>query len=77
MSDRVSDDVEFAAYSNGEKKQGSLQDGEQYERRRRASIAQGQVKHSKLGWKRLTVRDCHFHSLIIPEYKSSTTKDIG
>ncbi|KAL8792395.1 MAG: hypothetical protein Q9195_005009 [Heterodermia aff. obscurata] len=54
MSDKVSDDVEFAPDTDVEKQKEGVQDGERYERRR-ASIASGQVKHNKLGWKRLTV----------------------
>ena len=61
MSDKVSDDVEYAAYSEGEKKEG-IQDRQRSDRRR-SSIAQGQIKHNKLGWKRLTVGDCDFKLL--------------
>ena len=57
MSDKVSDDVEYA---DAEKQEEKLQDGQPYNRRR-SSIAQGQIKHNKLGWKRLTVGDCGFH----------------
>ena len=59
MSDKVSDDVEYAAYTNGEKQKEKFQDGGAAERRR-SSIAIGQIKHNKLGWKRLTVRDRDF-----------------
>lgn len=61
MSDKVSDDVEYAAYSEGEKQE-ELKDGQPYNRRR-SSIAQGQIKHNRLGWKRLTVGDCDFNLL--------------
>ena len=59
MSDKVSDDVEYAAYTDGEKQKEKFHDGGPDERRR-SSIAIGQIKHNKLGWKRLTVRDCEF-----------------
>ena len=33
---------------------------------RRVSIAEGQIKHKKLGWKRLTVRHCYLPSTSPP-----------
>ena len=35
---------------------------------RRVSIAEGQIKHNKLGWKRLTVSHCYFPSTPAPHY---------
>lgn len=32
-------------------------------RRRRSSIAEGQIKHNQLGWKRLTVSYCYLPSI--------------
>ncbi|CAF9936268.1 MAG: hypothetical protein HETSPECPRED_010283 [Heterodermia speciosa] len=51
MSDKVSDDVEYLPDSDAEKQREKYQGGDE---RRRASIASGQVKHNKLGWRRLT-----------------------
>lgn len=34
--------------------------------KRRVSIAEGQVKHNKLGWKRLTVSHCYLPSTSLP-----------
>ena len=62
MSDKVSDDVEYLPEPDSEKQREEYQGRDE---RRRASIASGQVKHNKLGWRRLTVGngDCAVFSL--------------
>lgn len=67
MSDKVSDDVEYLPDSDAEKQREKYQGGDE---RRRASIASGQVKHNKLGWRRLTVGngDCAVFSLQFIEH---------
>lgn len=64
MSVAAKDDSEYAPYSNGhapamDKDEEKFDEEELDEKavRRRASVAEGQIKHNKLGWKRLTV--CH------------------
>ena len=36
--------------------------------KRRVSIAEGQMKHNQLGWKRLTVRHCCLPSILPPHW---------
>ena len=63
MSVQFRDDAEYTPPEKGkppiwndeEKKELSDDGLDDRARRRRTSIAAGQVKHSKLGWKRLTV----------------------
>ena len=63
MSVNTRDYSEYAPYPNGQEpefkpEEEKFQEEELSERdiRRRASVAEGQIKHKKLGWKRLTVR---------------------
>ena len=64
MSVNTGDHAEYAPYANVEASQWELDkekehfDAEELDEgttKRRVSIAQGQIKHNKLGWKRLTV----------------------
>ena len=62
MSVDAKDQSGFAPYSDGQATdwqpdKEKFQEGELDEqaRRRRTSIAEGQIKHNQLGWKRLTV----------------------
>ena len=60
------DETGYAPYSDGhaaawQPDKDNFQDGEHAEKAtgRRISIAEGQVRHKKLGWQRLTVRHCY------------------
>ena len=62
MSVDTGDDSDYAPYSNNQAPEWKpdkekVREGELDERdkRRRTSIAEGQIKHNRLGWKRLTV----------------------
>lgn len=66
MAVNTEDYSEYAPYSNGqgsewkpEKEKFDEQELDERDMRRRTSIAEGQIKHQKLGWRRLTVGHLH------------------
>ena len=66
MSIETKDFSEYAPYENGhapkwdpEKDKLDEEELGADDLRRRSSIAEGQIKHNKLGWQRLTVGPCY------------------
>ena len=66
MSAEMKDHSDYTPYADGQAN-GWQPDKEKFQEeevdepvlRRHTSIAEGQVKHNKLGWKRLTVSHCY------------------
>ena len=79
MSAKVNgkDESGYATYSDGQDAawqpdKDNFQEGEHAEKAtgRRVSIAEGQVRHKKLGWQRLTVRHCYMPPTSLPRLLS-------
>ena len=75
MSVDIKDHSGYAPYSDGQavgwqpdKEKFHEEELDEGGKRRRVSIAEGQIKHNQLGWKRLTVSYCYLPSRWSPHW---------